>query len=142
MNSSYTYTYFSDQLVSFIRYFTYISFEKLSRSIGANDISGITTLFAIYWYPVFASFIYLVPVFIPCLLFLQSDDRRERLDTTCVNQPESRLAWISDLCLFPSVRNYLMENTIFYQVDDTKVFLTQLMYSNYSSFCIGCWLFL
>ncbi|XP_006365317.1 nucleolar complex protein 4 homolog [Solanum tuberosum] len=41
-----------------IRYFTYISFEKLSRSIGANDIS---------------------------------DDRRERLDTTGVNQPESSL---------------------------------------------------
>lgn len=39
-----------------IRYFTYISFEKLSRSIGANDIS---------------------------------DDRRESLDTTGVNQPES-----------------------------------------------------
>ncbi|KAK4724599.1 hypothetical protein R3W88_027378 [Solanum pinnatisectum] len=41
-----------------IRYFTYISFEKLSRSIGTNDIS---------------------------------DDRRERLDTTGVNQPESSL---------------------------------------------------
>ncbi|XP_015089168.1 nucleolar complex protein 4 homolog [Solanum pennellii] len=41
-----------------IRYFTYISLEKLSRSIGANDIS---------------------------------DDRRERLDTTGVNQPQSSL---------------------------------------------------
>ncbi|KAG5582080.1 hypothetical protein H5410_052707 [Solanum commersonii] len=41
-----------------IRYFTYISFEKLSQSIGANDIS---------------------------------DDRRERLDTTGVNHPESSL---------------------------------------------------
>ncbi|MCD7462410.1 hypothetical protein HAX54_048496 [Datura stramonium] len=41
-----------------IRYFTYISLEKLSRSIGANDIS---------------------------------DDRRESLDTTGANQPESSL---------------------------------------------------
>lgn len=41
-----------------IRYFTYISFEKLSRSIGVNDIS---------------------------------DDRREGLDTTGMNQPESSL---------------------------------------------------
>ncbi|CAN4107314.1 unnamed protein product [Withania somnifera] len=41
-----------------IRYFTYISFEKLSRNIGANDIS---------------------------------DDRRDSLDTTSVNQPESSL---------------------------------------------------
>ncbi|XP_055808030.1 protein NUCLEOLAR COMPLEX ASSOCIATED 4 [Solanum dulcamara] len=41
-----------------IRYFTYISFEKLSRSIGANDIS---------------------------------DDRRESLETTGLNQPESSL---------------------------------------------------
>lgn len=45
-----------------IRYFTYISFEKLSRIIGADDIS---------------------------------DDKRESLDTTGLNQPESSL----DLCV-------------------------------------------